>query len=289
MSDPCRSVARMNDNVLAAAARGRDFLVRNGHRLEAAVVNRAWFEGDPGAIITALEAYQNDDGGFGRGLEVDIGSPASNPFAACLALNYLRGVPSELGAELRQGIGAWLRDNQAEDGDWHFSSETKAGSLAPWFAGWTFPSLNPACCLAGLAAANGLATDEMLTRVAALFREQASLETVRDGDFYDLTPYADYSLTGKLPDEYLEELATTIVRWAREDKFADAEHFLHLALRNAPNLAERIPRDLTDGYVTQALGAQDDDGGWPSPHDPAWRPAATAGVLLGLARASPRP
>ena len=276
----------MNDDLLAAATRGRDFLLGNGHALEAAVVNRAWFGGDPSAIVDTLVAYQNEDGGFGRGLEVDIGSPASNPFAACLALNYLRGVPQEVGAELRQGIGAWLRDNQADDGDWHFSAETTAGKLAPWFAEWTFPSLNPACCLAGLAAANGMATDEMLARVAALFRDTASLDAIREGQFYDLMPYAEYSLTGSLPGEYLDAVAETIVTWAREDRFDDAEHFFNLALRNAPELAARIPRSVIDGYVVRALGEQQDDGGWPTPYDPAWRPAATAAVLSGLARIS---
>lgn len=276
----------MNDHIRLAASRGRDFLVGEGAALEAAVVDRIWFDGDPQAIVDGLSRYQNEDGGFGRGLEVDIGAPQSNPFAACLALDYLRGVPSDVGASMRDGLGAWLLENQAEDGDWHFSAETKAGKLAPWFAGWSFPSLNPACCLAGLAAVNGLATYEMLARVDRLFRDKASLDVVRNGEFYDLTPYTEYSLTGALPPEYLEELAATIVRWAREDRFEDADHFFHLALRNAPELAARIPRDIVDSYVARGLTEQLADGGWPTPYDPAWRPAATAGVLRGLALAA---
>lgn len=126
----------------------------------------------------------------------------------------------------------------------------------------------------------------MLARVRGLFREYASLDAVRDGEYYDLVPYAQYSLAGELPGEYLDALADTIRRWAREDRFEDAEHFFNLALGNAPELAALIPADIVASYVGRALGEQQDDGGWPTPYDPKWRPAATAGLLAGLARAS---
>lgn len=288
MSDPRRSVHRMDDDVLDAAIRGRNFLLASGSALEAAAVEFVWFGGDPQAVVDGLERYQNDDGGFGRGLEVDIGAPESNPFAACLALTYLRGLPDAVAGSMRGRVGGWVVENQAEDGDWHFSDATRGGSLAPWFAVWEFPSLNPACNVAGLAAAQGLATPVMLERVARLFSAKASLDVVRDGEYYDLTPYAEYSLTGTLPSEYVDALAETIVRWAEEDRFEDAEHFFNLALRNAPALAERIPGEVIDAYVARALADQEPDGGWPSPYDAAWRPAATVATLEGLARATGR-
>lgn len=278
----------MDDSLIRAAERGHDFLVAQGAALEAAAVNHVWFDGDPQAVVDALSAYQNDDGGFGRGLEVDIGAPDSNPFAACLALTYLRGLPDAAAGPMRARLGEWLSANQAEDGDWHLSEATRAGSLAPWFAAWEFPSLNPACNIAGLAATQGLATPLMLERVARLFAEKASLGVVRDGEYYDLTPYAEYSLTGTLPTEFLDALVDTILRWAREDRFEDAEHFFNLALRNAPALAERMPQDVIDAYVARAMADQQPDGGWPSPYDPKWRPAAAAATLEGLARATGR-
>lgn len=279
----------MNDNVLAAAARGRDFLVRNGHRLEAAVVDHVWFEGEAHAVVEALAIYQNEDGGFGNGLERDIGAPQSNPFATWMALIYLRSIPLDASGAMRERVAAWLAENQAEDGDWHFSAATRSGRLAPWFAEWRFPSLNPACCLAAQSFSLGIATPQMLARVHELFTAQASIDAVRQGQFYDVMPYAEYSLTGSLPAEYLDAVAETIVAWAREDRFDDAEHFFNLALRNAPELAARIPRSVIDDYVVRALEEQQDDGGWPSPYDAAWRPAATAAVLSGLARVNRLP
>ncbi len=247
-------------------------------------MDHVWFGADPQAVVDALAAYRNPDGGFGRGLEVDIGAPDSNPFAMRLALSYLRDIPRDVGAELRHGAALWLVENQAADGDWHLSEASKSGKLAPWFGDWTFPSLNPACCLAGLATALDLATAEMLERVDALFRDQASMDKVRTGEFYDLVPYVEYSLTGALPQEYLHALGETIARWASEDRFEDAEHFFNLAFGGCGELAARIPAGIVEGYVERSVTEQQDDGGWPSPYDPAWRPAATVGVLRALAR-----
>ena len=275
----------MNESARTAAARGLAFLKAQHADLEAAIVDCLWFNGDPQAVVGALKRFQNDDGGFGKRLEVDIAAPESNPFATRLALGYLRDIPRQAGAELLGSVGPWLRENQALDGDWHFSEATRAGELAPWFAAWTFPSLNPACCLAGLATALDIATPEMVERVGVLFAAQASVETVRTGEFYDLVPYIEYSLTGSLPVDYVDAIAETITRWAREDRFEDAEHFFNLAFGGSAELSARIPAEMVQGFVARALAEQLDDGGWPTPYDPAWRPAATVGVLRALARA----
>ena len=255
-----------------------------GAALEAGIVDHLWFAADPQPAISALASYQNDDGGFGKGLELDIESPASNPFATWMGLIYLRSLPATVTEHIRMKAAAWLSENQAADGDWHLSEETRSRGLAPWLTTWTFPSLMPSCCLAGQAAALGIASPRMLDRVDALFREQASLDQVRDGEFYELTPYADYSLTGRLPEVYLAELVSTIVRWAREDRFADSEAFFNFALRGSAELAARIPDAIAHQYVQRALGEQQDDGGWPA-EDSRWRHAKTAGVLAGLHRA----
>jgi len=268
----------------AAARRGLDFLVAQRARLEAAVVDHIWFGGDPEAVIAALATFQNADGGFGKGLEVDIGAPESNPFAMRLALIHLRTVPPTVGEDLRARAGVWLAENQASDGDWHFSEEARSGELAPWFEGWTFPSLNPACCLAGQAVAVEVATPTMLERVDLLFREQASVNAVRDGDFYALLPYVEYSLTGALPTEYVEAVGETINEWARRELFDDAEHFFNLAFGGSPEVTDRIPADVVETYADRALAEQLDDGGWPTAYDAAWRPAATAAVLVALSK-----
>lgn len=152
------------------------FLATQQHPLSEALVPYCWTDGPAVDVISALAEYQNPDGGFGKRLEVDITSSASNAFAARLAMQAMISVSFEASAGLRERLGNWLTENQNEDGDWHFGPEIYEEELAPWFAEWGFPSLNPACCLTGTANLLGMAHPEMLDRVATLFAEKASLE-----------------------------------------------------------------------------------------------------------------
>ncbi|MFJ6075073.1 hypothetical protein ACIQFU_30330 [Streptomyces sp. NPDC093065] len=48
--------------------------------------------GDPGPVETALEAYRNEDGGYGHALEPDVRGPASQPLHTARALRVLDAV-----------------------------------------------------------------------------------------------------------------------------------------------------------------------------------------------------
>lgn len=269
-----------------AAEQGRHFLEGVGFPLGMAMIDHAWAGGSADAVIEQLGAFQNDDGGFGRGLEVDIESPASNPFAARLAMSILPGLKDRPRTDLEIRLQEWLVANQDEDGDWHFSSETMAGGLAPWFAGWTFPGLNPACCLAGLANRLGIATPDMLERVSQLFAEKATLEEARTGDFYTLLPYAEYAggVIWADRDSYLDAIAGNIVEGARAGTYADAGHFWEHMLGGGVDLVSRISANVLSRNADQLLTEQVPDGGWPTPYNEAWRPFFTAQACVALAR-----
>ena len=270
-----------------AVSGARAFLEAKGYPLGVATIDHAWHGAEAGAVLDALAAYQNDDGGFGRGLEVDIAAPDSNPFAARLAMQVLLALDEHPEAELVDRLAGWLEASQAPDGDWHFSDETRAGALAPWFAGWTFPSLNPACCLAGLANRLGIATPTMLARVAELFDDMASLEQARIGEFYDVLPCVEYAAGIMHPDrdEYLDAIAANIQEKSSAGAYGDPQHFFEHALGGGPDLVRRLPSELFSQNVDRLLETQSDDGGWPSPYSEAWRPWLTTescGILARL-------
>src|SRR5947209_5851471 len=102
------------------------------------------------ALLEALSQYQNSDGGFGHALEVDIKAPDSNPFATELALLICLQAHIPHPHPLLQGAVEYLERTQEETGNWRFSAEIYQHELAPWFQGWQWPNLNPACPLAGL-------------------------------------------------------------------------------------------------------------------------------------------
>lgn len=262
------------------------FLREQQFDLGTALVQHHWNNGSAQEVIDQLAAYQNDDGGFGRSLEVDIKSPVSNPFAARIAMGLLLTLRDRPSVPLLGKLGTWLRDNQHADGDWHFADEVYQGQLPPWFAAWTFPSLNPACCIAGLANQLGIATPEMLERVQRLFVEKASLDEASTGDFYNVLPYVEYLGGVDVPDRerWLDAVAGNIIRTIEEDKYADAGHFFEHAMGSGPDLVKRIPEAILSRQADRLLNEAEPDGGWPTPYDAAWRPAMTSSSLTVLAR-----
>lgn len=263
------------------------FLNAHQYKLGTALVEHHWRNAPASEVLDELAGYQNEDGGFGRNLEVDIEAPASNPFAARLAMDMLLSLRDRPASPMIAGLETWLRDHQDPDGDWHFSAGVYDGKLPPWFAAWTFPSLNPACCLVGLANQLGMATPEMLERVAHLFAEKSSLEEVGSGEFYDLLPYVEYlGGVGDAPNRetWLDAVARRINEHAGEDGFADAGHFFELALGGGPDLVRRIPVATFTRQTDRLLAEAESDGGWPSAYDAAWRPTLTASAMTVLAR-----
>lgn len=256
--------------------------------LGAALIAHRWRGGPSEAVITALARYQNADGGFGNGLEVDIAAPESNPFATRLAMQAILALdprPASTGPML-EGVDRYLATAQDAGGDFRLSPEVLAGEIAPWFAGWTYPNLNPTACLAGLAARLGIGNEQLFIRLGAMIDAIGDLDTARNGEFYDVLPYAESAslLAANGREDLVAATAEGIAaRLARPDGYEDAGHALDHALGGSPALSDRIPPDLLAKQAARLLAEQEDDGGWPSPYSAAWRPWITATAFMHLA------
>ena len=66
----------------------RSFLDDHGREIDRARFAFHFGSGTRAKFLEALARYQNPDGGFGNGLEPDIGASQSNPFATELALLF---------------------------------------------------------------------------------------------------------------------------------------------------------------------------------------------------------
>lgn len=261
------------------------FLESRDYPLGAALIRHVWQDGSAADVVTALSAYQNADGGFGKGLEVDITSPVSNPFAARLAMQALREIPLDASEEMRDRLKSWLVANQNEDGDWHFTREVYTDPLAPWFAGWEFPALNPACCVVGNAIPLDITTPGMLGRVRRLFDRKASRDEAASGDFYGMLPYVEYIGVAAIEDRdsWFDAIAEGVRKASESGNYADAQHFFDHVLAAGPGVVSRLPNDLFMTWTDKLLDEQQPDGGWPTPYNDAWRPWTTTTALLTLA------
>lgn len=260
------------------------FLKQQPRPVELAWARFSAGEATTAEVLAALRSYQNEDGGFGRNLEIDIHAPDSQAFAARLAMLIMLDIDAPADDPVVAGLAGWLEREQGEDGDWRFAPGVYEHELAPWFAGWEFPALNPALCVAGLARRLGIGSPRLFERVDALFAEKANLQEAETGEFYGVLPYAEYIPWSTAPDRdrWLDAIARGIEARVGAAGYDDASHvFTHVGGPSNP-IAQRLPRALIDAQLDRLEGEQTADGGWPSPYDPGWRPMITADALAVL-------
>jgi hypothetical protein len=91
-----------------AQARARDFIKANARDLEQALYAYTFEDGSSDAVYEALAAYQNEDGGFGHGLEPDLQLADSSVLATTVAFQHLRAMGASVDNPLVRGGMAYL-------------------------------------------------------------------------------------------------------------------------------------------------------------------------------------
>jgi len=131
----------------------RAFMLRHARPLDLARWRYHFENGSREDILSALSAYQNEDGGFGHALEPDCFNPASSPLQTWMATDILR----EVGMDDAQhpivtGIVRYLACGAAFDGHlWHRTVPTNDDyPHAPWWTHGPHPAneYNPKASLA---------------------------------------------------------------------------------------------------------------------------------------------
>lgn len=137
--------------------RARTYLYRNARALEIARFQYHFENGSKEAVLNALSFYQNEDGGFGHGLEADSWNPNSAPVQVQTAVNILR----EIGFEERehpviQGILNFLASGKCFNGHFWYTGLKSNNDYphAPWWYSekdgpWNENDYNPTAALAG--------------------------------------------------------------------------------------------------------------------------------------------
>jgi hypothetical protein len=265
--------------------RAAAYFAANGRAIDRAHFAYHFASGPRDGVAEALAAYQNEDGGFGHALEVDIAAPASNPFATELALRIClqAGIPNL--HPLLQRAAAYLEETQGEDGGWRFAPEVYEHELAPWFRAWEWPNLNPATSLAAVLRELGLGSERLHQRVEGLFAKMADVRQVATGEFYDVRPYAYYFLPeGAHPQRelYLAGVLWWLIRQHSAGTVEDAGHFFDYVRGPATYTGRLLPGTIRDHWLEALVAEQQPDGGWPTPYNAAWRGWVTVQNLLVL-------
>lgn len=130
----------------------KTFLLNNGRLLERRLFSYHFEDGFREAVLNALRAYRNEDGGFGNALEPDKRTSNSQPIDQEIALRILDEVG--LNGDMVQSVCDFLTTITTHEGGVPFTfSSVKDAPHAPWWGtddAQPPASLNPTASIAGL-------------------------------------------------------------------------------------------------------------------------------------------
>jgi hypothetical protein len=274
--------------------RAADFIWRNARLLERALFARVFRQGAADAVVAALLAYRNPDGGFGHALEPDVRAPASMPLHCDMALRVMDD------AGIRNSVvAARLCGYLAQVGEPSGRVPIVLPEVCdyPRASHWDQPvfngdSPNPTASLAGLLHAQG-AEHPWLTRATEWCWRR--LESPL-GDAHEIASALVF--LEHAPDRArAQKLAAKLVRQADGASYyhraPGATTYgltpLHLCPRPDSIARSAFPDDLIDAHLDDLASRQQDDGGWPIYFQPPsvaatfeWRGRWTLEALITL-------
>ncbi len=260
---------------------------------------------DPAAVLAALQAYGNPDGGYGSGLEPDLRSPESQPAAAGHAFEVFAEV-APLTNLRAVALCDWLGSITLADGGLPFvRPPTSSAGVAPWFAGGD-PAVSSLQITAFVAAAAHRVAGHDPAVASHPWLEQATgycLAAIADLDEHPFAYTLAFSirlldvLHDRCPEapRLMAALATHVPSDGRVPVAGGTEGETLRPLDIAPDPG-RPARVLLDPAAVAAdlrrlAGDQRDDGGWTVdylPISPAgsldWRGYATVKAIAMLRR-----
>ncbi|MFF5991384.1 hypothetical protein [Prauserella flavalba] len=277
----------------SALDRAHDFLVTHARLLERRLAELWLGKSAPAtafAVLDALAAYRNPDGGLGHALEPDARAPESQPLAVDFALEAVEQVlDSPAGADpvvrdrvagFAESLVPYLESVAAPSGGLPIvlPSVARYPRAAHWGDGRFPPGLNP--------------TAGIVTRLRRAGAKGAWLDTADEFCRAEIDRLT--GLDGHSALNVLHFLAHAPDRdWAARQRaeiagrLAGLPHFhlypgegygltpLDLAPLPDDPLRELVPADAVTAHLTALAAAQQPDGGWPLP----WEPPGPASLL----------
>jgi hypothetical protein len=264
---------------LAAAAQ---FVHGNGRLLERRRFDHHYGEApDADAVLRAVEAYRNPDGGIGF-LEPDLRTPTSQPSAVLYAFEVLEEIQDAvaLPPALTTGPLDWIATFTNPDGGIPFVLEAAAEfPHAPW---WT-PQPDPPSSLlmtAGVAAAAlrlGLEHPWLAGAADYVWGALGELQISEAYSFRYVVHFLDATPDRDRAEAELDALAERVPADGVLTVGAgvEGEALSPLDVVTRPDHAGRrlFPDALIERYLDELAAGQQDDGGWTFSW-PAWNPAA---------------
>ena len=265
----------------AAFRRATSFIETQGRSLEQQLLPYHFGSGSKEAVLAALAAYQNEDGGFGQGLEPDVRTPASSAVATQQAFQILRTIGASSEEQVvRRAVEYLLKSYDAGRGVWPIvPPEVEDAPHAPW---WTYVDTdknfggflaNPRAALVGfLNDYAALVYPDFLAQVTTV--TLTCLETAPDKmEMHDLLCYVTLAETEHLPQIQKERLQAKLRQVTPHSVEMNPDNWggyglLPLGVISTPDhfLAATIPNEAIQANLDLLIDSQQPDGAWA----PSW-------------------
>lgn len=241
-----------------------------------------FLDGSSADVISALAAYQNEDGGFGHALEADLRTSASSAVATQQGFNILREVGATSAEPLvSKAVTYLLNTLDREELRWEIvPPAVEDAPHAPW---WTYGAsagssdgfrANPRAALVGfLCEYQSLVPATLLTQLINVQIAHLMSQPANEGiDMHALPCYVTLAQSPNLPqvqrDQLVQALVQRVTGVVVTDPTAFADYGL-LPLDVAPTpdalLAHTVDRGAVDAHLDYLLETQLADGSWPLP------------------------
>jgi len=146
----------------------RYFILRHGDLLTRRRLLHHFEGSNKQGVLDALACYQNEDGGFGNGLELDILCPESSGICTEVAFGYFLELGVHDGPLVEQAL-AWVLNNERENGD--LPHPVEALKRYPHGEWWEKEDNGRIMSIAGLLGKMGISHPELSARAAVCFEK----------------------------------------------------------------------------------------------------------------------
>jgi hypothetical protein len=272
--------------------RAETFLWNNARLLERRLFAYHFQEGSREALLAALRAYQNSDGGFGNALEPDIRCPDSQPVPVQHALEMLDGIGFE--QEIVRQVCNYLMSITTEGGVPWLLPSALAYPHAPWWSTADPPvaSLNPTAVIVALLHKNHVQHPWLEPATTYCWKRITGL---RPTDMHEMGVALEFLYHVPNRQRAEQELARLTRYLLSSGLVADAQAsgYVRKPLDWAPTpqhpLRKYFSEEQVQAHLDAILANQQEDGGWPitweavSPScELEWRGWITLGTLSTL-------
>ena len=255
--------------------RAAEFISLNARPLERARFDYHFASGPISDVLTQLRAFQNNDGGFGHGIEPDLRMPLSSPFATTLAFQVFRDldVPGNHAAVV-EGIKYFERTYDHSIGGW--DPVGPRGNGFPRAVWWNYEPIdgrlgllkqsNPGAEIVGCLHRYSGQIDHAFLQQAIVGVMEAFTALPDDMDFHALLCFMRLAemAPGPIAEKLLAGLRRGVQRLTCEgpdDWQSYGGRPLDFAAAPGSLLSEEL-RDSIQLQLDFEIGLQGDDGGW---------------------------